>query len=56
MIDNKELILYALADAEKYWRQRRRKVQLGEDSLYTVGECTQKMYEYRNEFNRLNND
>ena len=31
---NKELMLYALADAEKFWRHKRREVRTGECELY----------------------
>ena len=48
MIMNTELMLYALADAEKFWRHIN-----GECTLYTEDECTAKMREYRAEYKRL---
>jgi len=53
MIMNTELMLYALADAEKFWRHKRRQVINGECTLYTEDECTAKMREYRAEYKRL---
>ena len=50
---NTELMMYALADAEKFWRQKRREVKSGECGLYTEEECTAKMKEYHEEYVRL---
>ena len=50
---NTELMMYALADAEKYWRHKRRQVINKECDLYTEDECTAKMREYRSEYKRL---
>ena len=50
---NKELMLYALADAEKFWRHKRREVRNGECELYNEEFCTNKMKEYHEEYVRL---
>lgn len=43
-------MMYALADAEKYWRHKRREVRNNECELFTEEECTNKMREYHNEY------
>ena len=50
---NNELMMYALADAEKFWRHKRREVRNKECMLYTEEECTNKMKEYHDEYVRL---
>ena len=47
---NQELMMYALADAEKFWRHKRREVREGVCKLYTEEECTERMKEYRKEY------
>ena len=44
--DQLELLHYALADAEKYWRHKRCQVKSGECDLYTEDECTDRMKSY----------
>ena len=48
-----ELLTYALADAEKFWRHKRREVAAGQCDLYSESECTSKMKSYRLLFNNL---
>ena len=48
-----ELMMYALADAEKFWRYKRREVRNKQCTLYTEEECTERMKEYHNEWERL---
>ncbi len=50
---NTELMMYALADAEKFWRHKRREVKSGDCTLYTEDECTAKMNEYHEEYVRV---
>ena len=50
-----ELMMYALADAEKFWRHKRREVRAGECELYTEEECTERMKEYHKEYVKLYN-
>ena len=46
-----ETLQYALADAEKYWRHKRREVQSGQCDLYTSEDCTERMKHYRTLYN-----
>ena len=50
---NTELMLSALADAEKFWLHKRRQVKSGECDLYNEEFCTRKMKEYHAEWERL---
>ena len=49
--DQLETVHYALADAEKFWRHKRRQVQSGECDRYTEDECTDRMKHYRSLYN-----
>ena len=51
--DQLETISYALADAEKYWRHKRREVKSGDCDLYTEDDCTDRMKTYRSLYNDL---
>jgi len=50
---NKDLMMYALADAEKFWRHKRREVRSGDCELYSEEFCTNKMKEYHEEYVRM---
>ena len=51
-LDTKELMMYALADAEKFWRHKRREVRNNQCTLYTEDECTERMKVYHEEYVR----
>ena len=49
-----DLLSYACADAEKFWRHKRRQVKSGECDLYTEDECTDHMKNYNALYQQLN--
>ena len=52
-METSEVLYYACADAEKYWRHVRRQVRSGDNTLYTEEECTIKMKEYHSLYTQL---
>ena len=48
-----ETLHYALADAEKFWRHKRRQVKSGECDLYTEQDCTDHMKHYNALYNQI---
>ena len=53
ILETNEILYYACADAEKYWRHVRRQVKSGENTLYTEDECTKKMKQYHDMWEEL---
>jgi hypothetical protein len=45
--ETKESLLYAVRDAQRFWRRTRREANLDSEHLYSPDECTERLRHYQ---------